>query len=113
MNGHLVILVMSKMTMPYVTSARLWTLMMIYPGVLHSVVQACGPCLTGAIINDQDQLLMRFGDQSKNRGHFDHPNGVTFDDGDHLYVANCSNHRVKKFDINGNYLVVKDPRVDS
>jgi len=55
------------------------------------------------IFDDKDQLVRKFGNYGSNNGQFSNPCGVAFDSHNHLYVAD--NHRVQKFDTNGNYLL--------
>ena len=49
--------------------------------------------------------LRKFGSNGSNNGQFVNPLGVVFDKHDHLYVADCSNHRIQKFDADGSYLL--------
>ena len=57
------------------------------------------------IFNDKDQLVRKFGSNGSNNGQFRVPIGIAFDSHNHLYVVDTSNHRVQKFDTNGNYLL--------
>ena len=57
------------------------------------------------IFDDKDQLVRKFGSNGSNNGQFSSPRGVAFDSHNHLYVVESGNHRVQKFDINGNYLM--------
>ena len=52
------------------------------------------------IFDDKDQLVRKFG---SNNGQFRSPRGVAFDSHNYLYVAD--DHRVQRFDTNGNYLL--------
>jgi len=56
------------------------------------------------IFDHEDKLVNKFGKSGINGGEFRSPHGIAFDDDDNLYVADYSNHRVQKFDINGKYL---------
>ena len=55
--------------------------------------------------DDEDQLVRKFGSYGSNNGQFSKPRGVAFDSHNHLYVVDRDNHRVQKFDTNGNYLL--------
>jgi len=57
------------------------------------------------VFDDQDQLVRKIGRGGKNEGQFNCPRGVAFDKGNHLHVVDSDNHRVQKFDIDGNYLL--------
>ena len=54
---------------------------------------------------DQDQLIVKFGGYGTNDGLFSHPDGLAFDEDDHLFVVDRDNHRVQKFDVNGKFLL--------
>lgn len=56
------------------------------------------------IFDHEDKLIKKFGQLGSKNGEFRSPHGIAFDDDNHLYVADFSNHRVQKFDIDGNYL---------
>ena len=56
------------------------------------------------IFNREDQLVRKFGQRGSSKGEFKFPKGVTFDDNNHLYVADSS-CRVQKFDVDGSYLL--------
>ena len=55
--------------------------------------------------DDEDQLVRKIGSGSRGyqSGQFDDPDGVAFDDEDHLYITD--NYRIQKFTIDGNYLL--------
>ena len=55
------------------------------------------------IFDDKDQLVRKFGSNGSNNGQFTYPRGIAFDSHNYLYVAD--NHRIQKFDTNGNYLM--------
>ena len=57
------------------------------------------------VFDGQDKLVRKFGQKGTSNGQFNEPFGVAFDANDHLYVADYSNHRVQKFDVNGTYLL--------
>ncbi|XP_065895903.1 tripartite motif-containing protein 2-like [Dysidea avara] len=50
-------------------------------------------------------LVRKIGSGGSNNSQFSYPHGVAFDNYNHLYVVDTSNHRVQKFDVNGNYLL--------
>ena len=56
------------------------------------------------IFDIEDQLIRKFGSHGSGNGQFDCPEGVAFDNDNHLYVADCYNHRVQKLTIYGEYL---------
>ena len=56
------------------------------------------------LFDHENKLVNKFGRLGSNNGEFRSPHGIAFDDNDHLYVADFSNHRVQKFDIDGRYL---------
>ena len=58
------------------------------------------------IFDGQDKLVRKFG----SNGQFSNPYGLAFDANNNLYVSECSNHRVQKFNINGEYLLQFDHR---
>jgi len=57
------------------------------------------------VFDGQDKLVRKIGSYGSNNSQFYSPEGVTFDNDNHLYVADYDNHRVQKFDVNGNYLL--------
>ena len=58
------------------------------------------------LYDGEDQLVKKIGDRrSSNNDHFFGPEGVAFDDDGHLYIGDCSNRRVQKFNNNGDYLM--------
>lgn len=57
------------------------------------------PCVY--IYNEHDQLIHSFGSQEQ----FKIPAGITFDDSNGLYVTDHGFKTVKKFDLNGNYIL--------
>jgi len=57
------------------------------------------------VIDSKDQLVRKVGSHGKNVGEFVNPRGVVLDNENHIYVVDSGNHRVQKFDINGNYLL--------
>ena len=57
------------------------------------------------IFDGEDQLVRKFGSNGSGSGQFDYPEGVAFDNDNHLYVADCGNHRIQKFTIDGVYLL--------
>ena len=57
------------------------------------------------MFDGKDQLVRKFGSNGSNNGQFKYPCGVAFDSHNHLYVVDNGNHRVQKFDTNGNYLL--------
>ncbi|XP_065907558.1 tripartite motif-containing protein 2-like [Dysidea avara] len=67
-------------------------------GVWAVTDNSCG-CVY--IIDGENQVVSKVG----GRGLLSSPQGVAFDNENHLYVVNSSNHRVQKFGFNGNYLL--------
>ena len=57
------------------------------------------------IFDGEDQLTRKFGSHGSGNGQFNCPEGVAFDNDNHLYVADCENHRVQKFTIDGEYML--------
>ena len=57
------------------------------------------------VFDHQDKLISKFGSRGNKNGQFIHPFDVTFDDNNNLYVTDCHNHRVQKFNIHGDYLL--------
>ena len=58
------------------------------------------------LYDSEDHLVkMIGGSRGSKNGLFAFPEGVAFDDDDHLYIADCGNHRVQKFASDGNYLL--------
>ncbi|XP_065904911.1 E3 ubiquitin-protein ligase TRIM71-like [Dysidea avara] len=59
------------------------------------------------LYDGEDQLVKKIGGgiRSSNNGHFSGPQAVAFDDDDHLYIGDCLNHRVQKFNNDGDYLM--------
>ena len=57
------------------------------------------------IFDSQDQLVRKFGSYGKGNGQLSSPYGLAFDVNNHLYVSEHGNHRVQKFNINGEYLL--------
>ena len=57
------------------------------------------------IFDREDQLVRKFGSKGTGNVEFNSPHGIAFDDNNHLYVADCGNNRVQKFDIKGTYLL--------
>ena len=56
------------------------------------------------IFDGQEQLVRKFGSNGIGNGQFSNPRGLAFDANNNLYVSEWSNHRVQKFNINGEYL---------
>ncbi|HUR60227.1 MAG TPA: SMP-30/gluconolactonase/LRE family protein [Opitutaceae bacterium] len=52
----------------------------------------------------QVQHVMTWGGQGSGHGQFDGPYGITLDAAGNLWVADTMNHRLQKFDTNGNFL---------
>ena len=48
------------------------------------------------IFDCEDQLVRKFGSNGalSGNGHFNGPRGITFCGDNHLYVADCENHRI-------------------
>ena len=57
------------------------------------------------IFDREDQLVRKFGSKGTGNVEFKFPQGIAFDDNNHLYVTDDGNHRVQKFDIKGTYLL--------
>ncbi|XP_065912652.1 tripartite motif-containing protein 2-like [Dysidea avara] len=60
------------------------------------------------LFDSQDKLIRTLGQYGKygsGNGQFQNPRGLSFDANNHLYVADFSNNRVQKFDVNGTYLL--------
>ena len=57
------------------------------------------------IFDQQDQLIRTFGCKGCDNGQFNGPCGVSFDSNNCLYVVDGENHRVQKFNLNGEYLL--------
>ena len=58
------------------------------------------------IYNGSDQYLQSVGCKGDGIGEFQHPEGITFDSSDNLYVVDNINHRVQKFDASTGYVHV-------
>ena len=72
---------------------------------LWAVADRSDHCSCVYIFDDRDELVRKFGSHGSNNGQFRVPVGVAFDSHNHLYVVDYGNHRVQKFDTNGNYLL--------
>ena len=57
------------------------------------------------IFDSHDKSSRKFGRTGTGNSQFKEPFGVSFDANNHLYVADCSNHRVQKFSFDGIYLL--------
>ena len=66
---------------------------------LWAVTDYSKPCVY--IYDGQNQLIHSFGSQQQ----FEIPAGITFDDHSDLHVVDRGSKRIKKFDINGKYLL--------
>ena len=66
---------------------------------MWAVADYSKPCVY--IYSDRNQLMHSFGSQEQ----FKIPAGIAFDDNNHLYVTDRGNKNVKKFDINGTFLL--------
>ena len=55
--------------------------------------------------NQDDQLVKTIGSKGTGIGQFKNPRGVAFDGNNLMYVADHDNHRVQKFDCEGNFLL--------
>ena len=58
--------------------------------------------------NNRNQLVRKIGQTGTRKGQFQSPRGITFDNTNHLYVADHKNDRVQKFSIDGQYLLQLD-----
>ena len=56
-------------------------------------------------ILNKDQIVRKLGSNGTDSGKFKRPFGLTFDANNHLYVTDFDNHRVQKFEINGNFIL--------
>ena len=70
---------------------------------MYAVVDHFNNCVW--ILDGQDQFVRKFGDSGISSGQFSGPYGIAFDDDNHLYVTDCTNYRIQKFDINGKHLL--------
>ena len=68
-------------------------------GSMWAVADYSKPCVY--IYDDQNQLIHSFGSQIQ----FKIPAGIAFDDNNHLYVTDRGSITVKKFNINGKFLL--------
>ena len=50
-------------------------------------------------------MIRKFGSHGSGNGQLYSPQGIAFDNDNHLYVADCGNHRVQKFTVDGQYLL--------
>src|ERR1035438_4450401 len=48
--------------------------------------------------------LFQWGGVGSGNGQFDYPYGIVADRSNNVYVTDTDNHRIEKFDSNGNYL---------
>jgi hypothetical protein len=62
--------------------------------------------VTGSGTNWQVQTVGAWGSFGSGAAQFDHPYGITRDASGNLWVADGFNHRIQKFDTNGNFLGV-------
>lgn len=60
------------------------------------------------LFNSKDQLVRKIGKAGTRKGQFQSPRGITFDNTNHLYVADYKNNRVQKFSTDGQYLLQLD-----
>ena len=56
--------------------------------------------------NGSDQYLQSVGCKGDRIGEFQHPEGISSDSSDNLYVVDYINHRVQKFDASTDYIHV-------
>ena len=57
------------------------------------------------IFDKEGKYLRKFGCGGENAGQFEHPNGVTYLDDDHILVADEYNHRLSQFNVyTGNFV---------
>ena len=57
------------------------------------------------VFQEDGQFLWKFGSHGSGKGQLDGPCDIAFDADNNLYVTDCNNHRVQKFDIGGNYIL--------
>ena len=57
------------------------------------------------LFDNQDQVVVTFGAHADESDQNYVPGGVAFDDDNHLYVVDKCNHKVKKFNIGGEYIL--------
>jgi DNA-binding beta-propeller fold protein YncE len=56
--------------------------------------------------NENYSLIKQFGTKGNNESQFHEPIGIAIDKKDNsIYVADTSNHRIQKFDVNGNFVL--------
>lgn len=60
------------------------------------------------IYNGNNQCVQTIGCKGNGIGEFQHPEGISFDDLDNLYVVDNVNHRVQKFDASTDYVRVTE-----
>jgi len=53
----------------------------------------------------EDKFLWKFGSKGSGKGELDGPCDIAFDGDNNIYVTDCNNQRVQKFDISGNYIL--------
>ncbi len=52
---------------------------------------------------DTYQFVLKWGERGSGDSQFESPNGVAIDSGGYVYVADANNHRIQKFDSDGNF----------
>ena len=57
------------------------------------------------LLNAGGDIIKRVGSTGSGNGQFHGPEGICFDDGGNIFVVDSANHRVQKFDGDGNYLL--------
>ncbi|XP_065916814.1 tripartite motif-containing protein 2-like [Dysidea avara] len=87
------------------TMGKLWSIAFSSNGV-WAVADYSKHCVYLFDANDQlVKTLGNSGNYGSANGHFKSPFGITYDEDNNLYVADGGNHRIQKFDNDGNYLL--------
>ncbi len=54
---------------------------------------------------EQYTLVKKWGSKGNNPGQFDQPQNLVIDSSSTVFVADLANHRIQKFDSNGNFMI--------